>query len=109
MGVFGNRVAVVVDAIRSNGPTIIIARSQNIDLIAPLRTVFVGPDFTRCGMHRHALGISVAVGENFLLAIGFIEEWISARDASIVVESNHAAVVVAFILSGSEVVSLTQT
>ena len=87
--------AIVVDAIRDEWPAKIQALAADVDFVATPRAVFMRPDFTRYRMHRHPLGIAVAIGEDGFHFSGLSYKRIIRRYRTVIFDAVNFTPVVA--------------
>src|SRR5690606_18873049 len=107
-GNIGKTRAIVIDAIRYNGPPVIFSFLDDVDFITTLWAMFMFPNFACNGMYHHALRISVAIAVNRFFGIGFVYKWIIFRYSAIVIKAVYFTVIPCDVLGvGIAVATLT--
>ena len=90
----------VVHAVADNGPAVVVARFDNIKLIAALGAMLVGPHVSGDRVDVDALGIAMPVAKDFRQRTALTHEGVVAWHSAIVVQTNDGAVVISELLCG---------
>src|SRR5690606_3845546 len=93
-----DRVAVVVDAVADDGPAVVAAGPDEVELVATARPVLVRPDIARFRMDREALRVAVAVAPDLGQCALAVHERVVRGDAAVLVQADDGALVVREVL-----------
>src|SRR5687768_6429767 len=88
----------VVDAVGDDGPAVVRARLDQVELIAAARAVLGLVERAGHRMEREALRAAVAVGVDLRCHTLLTYEWVVARHAAVIVQAEDIAGVVAVVL-----------
>src|SRR3984885_8971686 len=86
-----DHVAGILAAVGNVRPAVIFSGADNIDLVATHGTVFILPEFSRCGIDRQAFGIAMAVGIGFRENGGYAEERIVLGDRTVGIDARDSS------------------
>src|SRR5690606_22110996 len=82
----GDEGAVVVEAERREGPAVVGARLQHVELGSSHLTMLGRPDLPRVRIHRGTLVLSMPIGEDLGQRTRLVHEGVVWRDAPVVEE-----------------------
>ena len=90
----------VVDAVADNGPAVVAAGLDQVELVSALRAVLVLPQVAGPRVDGHPLGVAVAVGPYLRLRALHVHERVVGGDAAVVMNPDCGSVVIREVLCG---------
>ena len=92
--------AAVVHAVADHRPAVVQAGPDEVELVAALRSVLVGPQVAGLGVHEQPLRVAVSVAPDLGQGAGLPDERVVVGHAAVVVEADGDAVMVRRVLRG---------
>ena len=86
-------------AIRDDGPAVVGALANEVDLIPTPRTVFSRPELPVC-VEARTLRVSMPVGSNLGADTVLANEWVIRRHGAIAIDADDGSCVIVTVLRG---------
>src|SRR5688572_20207344 len=91
-------VGAILTAIRRDRPTVVLALLHDVELVASLRSVFVGPQHVGAGLKGKPLRVAMAVAEDFGSVAVLAGERIVRRRRAVFLQTQDLAAVAGSVL-----------